>query len=313
MKQNTIVITITAFLLLALAAIFILPSAIAPNIPGPNYKNVSVWTHVNITNSKPEVLNVSIYEASNSSLKNVTISAGLTKKIYCNATVRDWNGFNDIIYLNASIWYNLTSNYTAPDNNNSHYTNKSCTYNASLSSNIGWYVCSYDVYYYANNGTWVCNATVMDTYNKTGFLTNSTTFLPVYALNVTDGIDYGNLSVEDTSPTDVVANLTNFGNMGINITVESYGATKGDGLAMNCSTNGNITADNQHFATSGGVAYGAKTPLNVSSPVNIAGLTMPKQTIAGNQIINSTYWQLYVPPNPAGNCTGYIIFTAIAP
>jgi hypothetical protein len=313
MKKNTIVLLVTAFLLVVLATMFVIPSIIAPNIVGLNYKNVTVWTRANITNAKPEVLNVTMYEAANSSAKNITVAAGMTKTIYCNATVRDWDGFNDIKYVNASIWHS-TSSYTNADNNNSHYTNFSCTLNASLTAYTGWYVCSFDVYYYSNNGTWSCNVTVEDHMNKTGSRTNTTIFYPVYALNVTDGIDYGNVAVEDFTAPDIRANVTNFGNMGINITVEGYGVSRGDGLAMNCSLNGNITVDNERFALNNTTPWATKTPL-VSTPggVLVAGLTMPKQTIAGTYITNSTYWQLYVPPNPSGNCTGYIIFTAVAP
>jgi hypothetical protein len=172
--------------------------------------------------------------------------------------------------------------------------------------------------YYANNGSWICNVTVSNSYTKnnsnfTGVGYSTTIFYPVYALNVTDGIDYGGVAVEDYSTPDKVANLTNLGNMGINITVEGYGVSRGDGLAMNCSLTGNITADNERFSVLTAQTFAAKTSLT-SNPggVIIPGLTMPKQTNA-SLIRNSTYWQLYVPPNPAGNCTGYVIFTATAP
>jgi hypothetical protein len=315
MKKTTKTIVATTFLLLVLTAIFIIPKAIAPHTAiGTNYKNVTVWTHVNITNAKPEVLNITIYEMLNAAARNITITAGGTKTIYCNATIRDWDGFNDVKYVNATIWHVPTSNNDAADDNNSHYTNSSCTFNESISAKVGWYVCSFEVYYYSNNGTWSCNVTAQDYANKTGSLVNNTIFYPVYALNVTDGIDYGNLAVEDTSPVDIVANITNLGNMGINISVEGYGARRRDGLAMNCSLNGNISVDNERFSVSSGIAYGAKTSL-VGTPggVLIPGLTMPKQTVPTTYIINSTYWMLYVPPNPAGNCTGNIIFTAMAP
>jgi hypothetical protein len=312
MEKTKRTIMVTAFALLLLAAIFIIPKGIAPNIPGPNYKNVTVWTHVNITNAKPEVLNITVSEAQNVSQRNITIAAGVTKTIFCNATVRDWDGYNDIVYVNASIWHRFTSNYTDPDNNNSHYSNSSCTYNSSLTNYTGWYVCAFDVLYYSNNGTWDCNVTAMDNANKTGSRVGNTSFYPVYALNVTDGIDYGDVSVEGTSA-DINANITNFGNMGINITVEGYGRSKGDGLAMNCTLNGNITVDNERFSLNNTASWAVKTPLTSGSITPIAGLTMPKQTVAGTQVINATYWQLYVPPNPSGNCTGYIIFTAIAP
>ncbi|MGV8086061.1 MAG: hypothetical protein ACP5N1_00365, partial [Candidatus Woesearchaeota archaeon] len=80
----------------------------------------------------------------------------------------------------------------------------------------------------------------------------------------------------------------------------------------NCSLSGNITVSNERFALSSGVAFGSKTSL-ASTSVLVSGLTMPKQTLHNTYIVNSTYWQLYIPPNPAGNCTGYVIFTALAP
>ena len=315
MKKNTKTMIITTFLLLALVAVFIIPSGIAPHVNiGTNYKNVTVWTHVNITHSKPEILNVSIYETSNASAKNITITAGGTKKISCNATIRDWDGFNDVTYVNATIWYVPTSGPLFANNNNSHYTNVTCGINASTSAYVGWYVCSFDVLYYANNGTWMCNVSAENSWNYTNSGNGSTVFYPVYALNVSDGIDYGGVAVYDFSLPDIDANVTNLGNMGINISVEGYGVTRGDGLAMNCSLNGNITVDNERFSLNNTTPWASKTPLvSTIGGVLVSGLTMPKQTISSTQIVNSTYWQLYVPPNPAGNCTGNIIFTALAP
>ena len=304
-------IAIMSIMLLGIIALLLAPRGTAPNIIGPNYKNVTVWTHVNITNSKPEVLNVTVYQNSNSSLRNITVSAGGFQTVTCNASVRDWNGFNDIIQVNATLTYFLNKS-TDVDDNNTHYTNATCTANSSTGTYTGWYLCSFaNVLYYANNGTWGCNVVVMDTYNKTGNLTGNTTFYAVYALNVTDGIDYGNVAVEDFS-NDTNANITNFGNMAINVTVQGYGVTIGDGLAMNCSINSNITVANEHFSTNPGIPYASKSALSNAAQL-ITNLTMPKQTLPSTQIINATYWQLYIPPNPAGNCTGWIIFTATAP
>jgi len=302
--------SVLVILSFVIVLVLVLPLGVAPNNASANYKNVTVWTRVNITNSRPEVLNVSFQEVSNASLKNITINAGSSKTIYCNITVRDWNGFNDITYLNATIWHVATANYSTTDNNNSHYVNTSCVYNASTSTYIGWYICGFDVLYYANNGTWICNATVMDTVNTTGFGFGNSTFYPVYALNVTDGIDYGNAAVEDFT-NNVTANITNLGNMPINVTVEGYGAKKGDNLAMNCSLGGNITVSNERFSTTD-VDWTSKIPLNGSSQM-LSNLTLVKQNDS-SLITNSTYWQLYIDStnNPGGNCTGYIIFTAVA-
>jgi hypothetical protein len=54
-----------------------------------------------------------------------------------------------------------------------------------------------------------------------------------------------------------------------------------------------------------------KTVLS-SSPQLIPNLTISKQTVPSTQMINTTYWQLRIPPNPAGNCTGFVIFQAEA-
>ena len=283
----------------------------APNIVGPNYRNVTVHTEVNISNSKPEVLNVSVYESQNASLINITITAGYTKKVYCNATVRDWNGFNDVYYINATLWHIATSEFNGSDDNNSHYTNLSCTINESLSTYTGWFVCAFDVWYYANNGTWMCNVSAMDYYDAFGYNNQSTTFYPVYALNVTEGINYGNVAVEEYSG-NVTANVTNLGNVPINVTVHGYGTQYNDGLAMNCSIWGNISIESERFSAND-VDWASKIPLAVSAQ-QIPGLTLSKQ-VDDNPIVNTTYWQLYINSTnvPGGNCTGYVVFTAIAP
>ncbi len=300
----------------------VLPKVFAAHVNiGTNYKNVTIWTYVNITHSKPDVLNVTIYEAQNYSARNITINAGTTKLIYCNATVRSWEGFNDITSVNATLYHNATSSSNAPDDNNSHYTNASCTLNTSHAPGnnfTGTYVCAFDVVHYSNNGTWICNMTVTNSYtivnpNFTGVGYGTTVFYPVFALNITDGIDYGGVAVEDYSLIDRTANITNLGNMRMNITVEGYGGKRGDGLAMNCTLSGNITVENEKFSASSGVPLGSKTNLtSTAGGIMIPGLTIAKQ-INETMIVNSTYWQLYVPPNPAGNCTGNIIFTGIAP
>ncbi|MGV8150818.1 MAG: hypothetical protein ACP5NV_03770 [Candidatus Woesearchaeota archaeon] len=297
------------FGILIIAAI--LPLIKADNIVGNNYRNVTVRTYVNITNSKPEVLAVTIFQESNVSLRNITLSAGSTRIVTCNASLRDWNGYTDIVSVNATLWDVTNAQYSDPDNNNTHYTNSSCTNSGNGVNFTVNYVCQFPVYYYANNGTWNCTVLIADTYNKTGNRSNSTIFYPMYALNVTDGIDYGNVGVEDFSA-NKTANITNFGNRAINVTVEGYGAVRGDGLAMNCSLGGNIAVAHERFSLTD-VDWSSRTPLS-SSPQLISGLTIPKQTLPGTMMTNTTYWQLYVDStnNPGGNCSGYVIFSAEA-
>jgi hypothetical protein len=280
----------------------------AANIIGDNYRNVTVRTYVNITNARPEVLAVKVYQETNTSLLNITLSGGSQRQITCNASLRDWNQYGDIVGVNATLWHSSSTLFAA-DDNNSHYTNSSCT-NAGNGVNYTVnYLCTFPVYYYANNGTWNCSVMVIDLGGKTGNNSNTTVVYPLYALNVTDGIDYGSVAVEDYSK-NVTANITNFGNMPLNVSVEGYGVTRGDGLAMNCSLNGNITVGMERFSVAD-LNWASKTPLTATSQ-NITGLTVSKQTVPSTLMTNSTYWQLYVnvSNNPAGNCTGFILFSA---
>jgi hypothetical protein len=272
---------------LVILSLFFLNITKADNIVNGNYKNITVHTSVNITNAKPEVLSVVVYQELNYSQRNITLLGGQLRNITCNTTIRDWNGYNDVVNVNATL-FDTTSTSNSTDNNNTHYTNTNCTNSGNGANYTAGYTCTFPVYYYANNGTWTCNVSVIDTYKKTGTNVNNTYIYSLFALNVTDSIDYGAVAVEDFS-SERSANITNFGNMAINISLEGYGATRGDGLAMNCTVNGNITIDNERYALTSG-AWGTKTGLTGATDL-VPGLTMPKQTISATRIINATYWQ----------------------
>ncbi|MEM4711017.1 MAG: hypothetical protein QXL18_03660 [Candidatus Woesearchaeota archaeon] len=304
LKKTGMIIVILSLLVILIYTSF------ADNIVGDNYRNVTVNTRVTISNSNPEVLSVSIYQENDPSLSNITLNAGSLRNITCNASLRDWNGYNDITLVNATLWHIPTSNFSDPNNNNSHYTTTCIDSGNGVNYTVN-YLCIFPVYYYANNGTWNCTVNVRDTYNKVGNNSNTTYVYPLYALNVTDGIDYGSVSVDDDSLTRQ-ANITNFGNMPINVSVEGYGAVRGDGLAMNCSISGNISIEYERFSLIDTGNWIDKVPLS-SIPQLISNLTIQKQTLPSIPMVNTTYWQLRIPPNPAGNCTGFIIFQAEAP
>jgi hypothetical protein len=302
---------IIVIVIIALLLIF-LPFISATNIDGANYKNVTVHTYVNITNSRPIMLNVTVYQETNFTIKNITLNGGMTRQVTCNASIRDWNGHGDVILVNATLWHVLNSTMNATDDYNNHYTNVSCTKGATSGNYDAAWTCVFDVYYYANNGTWNCNVTAMDTPGTTASLYNTTVVYPLYAINLTDGIDYGNVAVEEYSG-NMTANVTNFGNMAVNVTVEGWGVNRGDGLAMNCSLGGNISVANERFALSE-LAFGSMTPLSIS-PQLLSGLTIPQQVVDGVPNVNSTYWTLFLNSsnNPGGNCSGFILFSAQAP
>lgn len=271
-----------------------------------NYDMVNVTTRVNVTNAFPEVLNVTV---GTPAPLNVTLNAGSTTILQCNATLRDWNGYNDITNVNATLYYFLNSSGQA-DDRNEHYTNGSCVEVSNNGEHYANYSCTFNIFYFANNGTWYCNVSAIDNKNFTGSLNGSTVINQLYALNVTDIIDYGNLSVTDYS-NNITATITNFGNTNINVSVLGYGATQGDGLGFVCALGTNISVEYQRFSGVGTDDWSAKTPLAATN--RDMRITLLRQTNDFVPVTANTYWQLYVPPNPFGVCTGTVRFTATRP
>lgn len=288
-----------AFLLILIFTLFFAFSGIVASY---NYEHVNVTSKVNVTNAAPEILNTYISSP-------LVLNAGTTKIVYCNATIRDWNGFGDIDNVNATFYYHLNNSHD-PDDNNVHYTNGSCEAISNDGVYIANYSCSFEVYYYANNGTWRCNISANDSYSyNASNTTSNVTINALYALNVTDVIDYGDLSVTDTSG-NITATVTNFGNVPINVSVLGYGVTQGDGVGLVCEYGSNISVENQRFSGAL-VSWDDKTLLGTEN--KDVEITIGKQTEPLTPITANTYWQLYVPPNPFGLCTGTVRFTATTP
>ena len=266
-----------------------------------NYEAVNVTAKVNVTDSMPEILSINVDQ-------NIVLVAGGNKTVSCNATIRDWNGYNDLDTVNATFYYYLNDS-DDPDDRNVHYTNGSCVETGNDGSFLANYTCTFQVAYFANNGSWSCNLSVNDTFGFTDSGNNTTAINALYALNVTDTIDYGNLSVTETSD-NITATITNLGNMDVNVSVLGYGQTEGDGIGLICEYGNNISVENERFSGYS-VPWDSKIPLDsTNQDVNI---TIPQATEASNPETWDTYWQLYVPPNPFGACTGTIRFTATVP
>lgn len=275
--------------------------------PGTNYKNYSVHTTVNVTNAYPEIINISC-----NSGQSVILTAGTTKTINCTVKIRDYNGWNDINYVNGTFYYYLNVS-SDPDDNNVHYTNTSC----SQTSNDGQYIvnwtCSFDAWYYANNGSWRVNATANDSYATKDNDYGNASISALLALNVTSLIDFGNLAVTETSPSAVQANVTNLGNVPMNVSVYGYGGNSevaGAGYAMLCEQR-NITISNERYDLNSATSYDSMIPLTVSY-ASVSGLKIIKQTQPGAYMVNSTYWRLHVnlTNNPFGICNGTVVFSA---
>ncbi|MFH1174193.1 MAG: hypothetical protein V1725_03615 [archaeon] len=322
MKEEHILVIIMG----VLVVVGLLGSVWADNVVGSNYKNVTVHTTVNVTSAQPEIMRIIVDENITPYITNITLNAGLTRQVLCNVTVRDWNGIDDNITLNASFFYSVNTSVFDPDLNSSHYTNTSCPLVAGPygQNNVyANYTCTFDVYYFANNGTWNCTAFVLDTrgdytgqQNYTVNKSNSTIVDKLFALNVTDGIDYGQMGVGEYSG-NITSNVTNFGNVPINLTVQGYGNVRGDNLAFVCNSSvsaWNISVQYEAVSINESANFTEKMALN-GTVQKLANLTIPRPTDENQTITNVTYWQVYLPTtiNPYGVCNGWVIFSAEAP
>lgn len=275
-----------------------------------SYDQTKINASVNITQAGPEIIEIKINNGN-----NVVLTDGTITPTVCNVTVRDYNGNQDIRNLNVTFFDNTTSNRFAPEDNNTLYynTTPSCT-NTTLDAVTLRFTCSMDLLYYTNNGTWTCYADVNDSTGYRYNLSNNTIIEPLYAINISNVIDYGDMAVNDVSLTSEIVNITNTGNQQINISVWGWGGndtslSRGNGYAFLCD-HGNISVGYERYNVAD-LAWAAMTPLS-SSATDVAGFTVVSQTNDSAPIppYNQTFWRLFVPPNPFGQCNGTVVFEA---
>jgi hypothetical protein len=271
-----------------------------------NNFNTTTDTRVITIAFNPTILSVTIDDFLTPA-NEIILNAGSTRNVYCTVVVSDPLGPSNIKNASATFYYTLNKSADS-DDGNVHYTNASCDVNATGTNNKT-FSCAFPVSFYANNGTWQCNAT---TFNNNSFSANSNTTSvidPLFAVNVTNGLDFGNVEASNYS-LETTVNFTNIGNMPINITLQGYADTPGDNLGMNCTGNTNISINSIRFFPLS-TPYPQKIALNGSvQPFNI---TLNK-TIVSTPVFNISYWQLNLTPGPMNRtCVGYVIFSAESP
>jgi hypothetical protein len=266
-------------------------------------------THINIT-IFAKFINISYMIIDDSN--QIDLQAGTTKSVYCNITVSDPADYTYIQGVNATF-YSITNRSNSTDNNRTHYSNSSCTFLTGGGQSAD-YQCIFNVWHFAINGTWNCTGYAWDSYSNIT-LNNITTVNQLFALNVTTSIiNYTALQPNETSP-NVTVNISNVGNMPMNISVYGFGgdnATTGAGLSMICEIN-NISLSFEKYSVNSSRNYTLKNSLTPTQ--QDLGLTMPAKTNASDVRFNSTYWQFMVPPeaHSFGQCNGSVVFVAGSP
>lgn len=243
--------------------------------------------------------------------QNIVLNAGGIKRVFCNVTIEDLNGGNDVKDVNATF-YHATSTSEDSDDNNTHYTNSSCLYLGST-GNTADFECSFSLYYYALNGGWECNVSANDFGNLLVSDYNATQIDTLYAINVSSPVlNFGDLSPGHYS-NEKVLEITNIGNQPVNVSVLGYGGSDpvtGDGFALSCEYGDNVDISNERYSLESGFFYDKH---ELTSNLKQINLTLAKQSEPTTFVTDATYWQLYLPFVERGVCEGTIQFFAGEP
>jgi len=286
-------------------------------------ENVTVITNLTVGNVYPEILNVSINNEA-----TITLIANNTKTVYCEALVRDYNNDSDFQVSTGAFFDTVYSSLGASNDNNVHYSNSSCFINTSFGSwngvsdddYLALVNCTFAVQYYANASTWNCSVTINDSVGWDDRDNDTTTVNQLLAIGLPETINYGTVNATYVSDENIT-NVTNFGNVDLNLSLSGYSVTEGDGWAMNC-TLGSVGAislmyEKYNLTESHPVDLtlsqfeGNYTNLTSSATVKTFGLYQRKNdTDQGVDDVNQTYWRIYVPLGVAGTCNGTILFGA---
>jgi len=103
--------------------------------------------------------------------------------VWCNASIRDLNGINDVVALRGVFWSGEKSNETDANDPAKHYT---ATYsNITPEANTrGYGTVAFAVASSAVSGLWYCKITAVDAANLTGYNTTTAMVFPVSCDNI---------------------------------------------------------------------------------------------------------------------------------
>src|SRR3989339_373058 len=148
---------------------------------------------------------------------------------------------------------------------------------------------------------------------------DSITMNQLLSIGLPASIDYSVVNSTAVSGEQTV-NVSNTGNVILNLSLSGYAVTEEDNYSMNCTLGNiqNISINYEKFRLNTSITG----PLtlsdfeanytNLSSGPTVKRFNLNyRQDDANDDAINGTYWRVYVPRGVAGNCTGNILFGAV--
>lgn len=278
-------------------------------------------TSATISNAAPTINTLYFSESSQgSSISDLSLNENTTKPLYVYGSYTDNNGCADVSSLTLQLYQNGSATTGCSYNDRNCYNSNSTGYSCNFTTVPGDtcsggtdvtanYECTVPIQFFADatdSGPfsaydWVGRIEATDASSTSGYLTGLLTINTLTALDVGSSINYGSLSIGQTSASDETLAITNTGN---NDSLQVLGS----GTNMSCTV-GSIPVGNQRYALASGVGYGYMTSLT-GSPVNL-GATISKATALASPSTYNTFWKLQIPSSGvAGTCYGTSTFSA---
>ncbi len=270
-------------------------------------------------NSPPQIEEILVDDDFYLNPNEIDLIPASTKEIICRAIAIDYDGETNIKSVNSYFFDNIVSYYEDSNDHNYHYSNNSCFLNYSYGNeNQVEIICIFNVWYYANSQSWNCSIKIYDEYSE--IFGNDSVFVnPLLALEVLSPINFGKIGAKEISE-EITINVTNYGNVKVNLSLSGYGGYENDGNSMVCTLGStkNISINYEKFNLTNSNPGSINFSEFESKYINLTSYPKTKKfnldyrrNDLENEAINSTYWRIYVPSGVAGSCQGNIIFGVV--
>lgn len=277
-----------------------------------------------VTNALPSAGSVSV----DSGAGSVTLLENTTQTVTATFTVSDNNGCEDIDSHGANDTIAVFHRTNVASGSGCSADDDDCYAMSCSKANctgggadlIYDFTCTAAVQFHAdptdagsaNEATeWTATAIPRDNAGTDGTTaTDTIEIATLTALNVTSSIAYGSLALNaDTGSADQTTTVTNTGNEQIDIQLDGYGASDGDGYSMACTV-GTIAIGQERYDTATSTAWSSKTQLT-DTATTLSSFNLAKKTNGAST--KDVYWGFGLPATGVGgSCSGTVQFTAVS-
>jgi len=253
-------------------------------------------------------------EANSSTLEctdPIVLTPNSNTTVYCNYSVSDINGFQDVTSATAMLWHTSLSSASDEAHLEKHYKQTSCVM-AGGEGTVMQVSCNFSMSYIASPGEWTFRSTVLDSGGSGSTVSATDVTVQGYlALDADAQISFGSVAPNSVS-TSQAAVITNMCNQGIDVLVDSSGPS------MTCDK-GQVPIENLHYDAEDEAYSDMCGSLSTNMDDTCSALGSSFDLSKASQVdeepynpFKSTYWIISIPGGVGGTCAGSMTFTAVA-